>query len=83
MSISDVLFEAREDILRYLKDDDGVYDRRRSEIAEVILAMDRLRLSNCPGAPRCPIEGACGGRPCALGEQKKAGAFRLEKDHDE
>jgi hypothetical protein len=46
MSISDVLFEAREDILRYLKDDDGVYDRRRSEIAEVILAMDRLRLSN-------------------------------------
>jgi hypothetical protein len=44
--ISDVLFEAREDILRHLKDDTGVYDERRSQIAEVILAMDRLRLSN-------------------------------------
>jgi hypothetical protein len=45
MAISDVLFEAREDILGYL--DIGIYGDRKdwADIAVVVLAMDRLRLS--------------------------------------
>jgi hypothetical protein len=54
--ISDVLFEAREDILKYLQQLDCYQDENtRRRIAEVILAMDRLRWSEgfdlAPGAP--------------------------------
>ena len=48
--ISDVLFDAREHILDYLKC--GLYgDEARREIADVVLAMDRLRMRpgfDCP-----------------------------------
>jgi hypothetical protein len=42
--ISDVLSDAVSDILDYLKDDHD-YSGDRQQIAEVVLAMDRLRLS--------------------------------------
>ena len=48
MAISDVLFEAREDILGYLDNGGyGGYGGRKhwAGIAAVVLAMDRLRLS--------------------------------------
>jgi hypothetical protein len=45
MAISDVLFDAREEILGYL--DTGHYGERKdwADIAVAVLAMDRLRLS--------------------------------------
>jgi hypothetical protein len=45
MGISDVLFEARQEILRHLAD--GFYGEREhwADIAVVVLAMDKLRLS--------------------------------------
>lgn len=44
--ISDVLFDAREEILGYLKDEDEYGgEETRQRIGEVILAMDKLRIS--------------------------------------
>jgi hypothetical protein len=46
MTISDVLSDAREDILGYLKDPkDYAGEEIRRRIGEVVLAMDKLRLS--------------------------------------
>ena len=52
--ISDVLFEAREEILNYLAK--GHYGKRKdwTDIAAVILAMDKLRLSPGYDVPPTP-----------------------------